>query len=283
MRDEHVDLTEEDIRFAFGPSKVDLTNDDSEHDLPRRSVIRLVQDWTKVTYPALPLGSCSLFSNWVGSDPQILQASTEPVYLPDLESLNDQNFLTDGVINWYMHLLCISRPQVYFFSSLVYSNILHERQLATNVNDYQTFLRYGKGVLLSKCNRVFFPINQPLHWCLAVAYPNDLRLSYYDPMGGQDNLCLQLLEGFLQARGRAYQSESYLNTNWTHEFVGPYTSPRNIPGQTDGHSCGLFCCALADELSALGPDFSWPSSWGYSQADMVPFRKLVRCLMMAYE
>jgi sentrin-specific protease 1 len=234
-------------------------------------------------YPGVLKVDCTLFSNWIGVNPgKILQTCTEPIYEEDIKSLQDGTWLNDGAINWYMNLLCLARPKTHYFSSFTYQKILDELNSEKGLDDYKIFIRYAKGVILSEYNLVFFPIHKPRHWCLAVAYPQDHRLAYYDPRRGKDKQCLQLLKEFLQARGKAIQNDCDLNAEWTEQFIGPNTSPQRIPQQTDSHSCGLFACALADVLSACSPDCSWPESWGYSQKEMNMFRRLVRCLFEAY-
>ena len=279
-----VDLTDEqeDMRLAFGATRqdiLDLTGDDVLN-LIGEVQIPALQVQTKV--PSLPAGAGVFLSNWVGMEHEIVLRSTEPRYQSDADSLRPDTWLNDGAINWYMHLLYISRRnplfKVYPHSSFTFE--LMRREHANNeLNNYKKYLRYAKGVVLSECDRLFFPIHKPGHWCLVVGYPKEDELAYYDPIGKQDaysDLCLEILEGYLRARGRAFEAETCLNKKWNRVFVGPDTAPVCIPRQTDTHSCGLFLCALADVLCA-GP--GRPCSWGYSQTDMTMLRTLMRWLI----
>jgi Ulp1 family protease len=286
--EEELSVGQDNTMHAFGATQkdvVDLTGQDvldlSEENLSPACPVETAGDFLPL--PAVAGGA--FLSNWVGIEHEILLRSTEPIYQNDFDSLRPRKWLTDGVINWYMHLLYISRrnPQckMFPFTSFTYDMMRVERETNT-LNAYKRYIRYAKGRVLSEFHFVFFPIHRdsPKHWCLVVCNPRNLNLAYYDPMGFQDvysDTCLEILEGYLKARGQAIIAETRLNTDWTKRFVGCRTLPECIPRQEDGHSCGLFLCALADVLCAGGP--RPPGSWGYSQADMEMLRKLFRRLM----
>ena len=281
LGDVTVDLTEEqeDFRLAFGATRqdvIDLTGEDEDLTPACR---------VQAEFPPLAAGAGVFLSNWVGVEQNIVRRNPEPIYKCDVDCLRPNTWLNDGVVNWYMQLLYRSsqnlQSKMYPLSSYTYELMRSEHQ-KNELNNYKKFLRYAKGIVFSECNYVIFPIHKPGHWCLVVAYPRKLKLAYYDPMGLQDNyskMCLEILEGYLRARGQAIEAETRLNADWTRLFVGPNTFPECIPKQGDDHSCGLFACALADVLCAGGPGPS--GNWGFSQADMGMFRKLVHCLIMS--
>ncbi len=161
-------------------------------------------------------------------------------------------------------------------SSFTYAKFFEEYNLETP--NFVKFLRYAKRINFSGYDYVFFPVHEPGHWTLVVAYPKQLKLCYYDSYGAQNKLCLELFEAFFQARGKVNPAEASFKQDWTLEFIGP-SSRERIPAQTDSHSCGLFVLALADSISAGRSR----DQWGYSQENMDIFRNLVFCLMKIFQ
>ena len=288
-----INLTEDEVsKFAFGATRdevQDLTHDstvesvnltrDSDDDLRQGGAADMSMKDTGsvmgVAYPCLPNDSCALFRTWVGQQAGIERIGYRGLSQRDLNTLRPNECLTCEIINMYMHLLAGSRPGTYFFSSFTYAKLLEE--FHAEEPNWAKFLRYAKRINFCDYDYVLFPIHQPGHWCLVVAYPKQLKLAYFDSMGGTDGLCLKLCESFFQARGEANSAEARFKSDWTLEFVGP-RSKEPIPEQEDGVSCGLFVCALADVLTAGGSR----DQWGYSQQDMAYFRKLVRSLMTKF-
>jgi Ulp1 family protease len=269
------DMSQDDVRLTFGATKEDAIYVSQSPESEEEN-----QNGVDAVDPVVSTGSCSLFSTWVGMNPDRAFDSYQVRMLEpkDIRSLNPQRWLTDAVINAYFHLLYLSRQETYIFSSFTYTLLLQEKYSEAGLNGYAKFKRYAKGITLSHYKYILFPIHQPSHWCLVIAYPLIHQLVYYDSIGGQDMLCLHLVEGFLKARGQANSAESDLDWSWTKMCIGPNSQVCPIPGQTDNHSCGLFVCALADVVTAGGPESS--HDWGYSQEDMPMFRTLMRQLMM---
>ncbi len=281
-----IDISEDDEeKFAFGATAAEAiivrdSDDSGDEVAPDKSRTGpgpgFRQDTRKPVYPPLNRDSCALFKNWIGLQDGIEQIGNNDLSRKAIDSLRQNKFLNDEIINEYMHLLARCRSGTHYFSSFTYT--LFRAELDSVSPNFAKFLRYAKKINLGCLSYVLFPINQALHWCLVVAYPRQLKLVYYDSLGGQDTLCLRLIESFFQARGEVYPAETRFKTNWTLEYVGP-DSQEPIPRQEDGVSCGLFVCALADILTAGGG----PSGrWGYSQQDMSGFRTRVQCLMKTF-
>ena len=283
-RDTLIDLTEDEVKkFAYGAPRdefYDLSKDSDDEilpydlagDMPMKAPATVNSEDVNCSPPT---DKCSLFKTWVGQEEGIETRGICDLFLRDINSLRPGQWLTDGIVNEYMHLLVSSRPKTYCLSSYTYYKLLEEYN--AEKPNFDKFRRYCKGIHLSQYQYVLCPINQPGHWCLVVAYPKQGELVYYDSYGGSDYLCLGLFEIFFQVRGQVNCADAGLNRVWTLQTIGP-NSKESIPRQTDQHSCGLFVCALADVLSAGGPS----GQWGYSQKDMDAFRSLVRSLMRAF-
>ncbi len=281
----HIDLSEDDVeKFAYGASAADAIivrdSDDSGDEVTAVKSMKgpdFRPDTRRPVYPPLDRGTCALFKNWIGLQDGIEHIGNKDLSRRAMNSLCQDKFLNDEVINEYMHLLARCRSGTYYLSSFTYT--LFRMELNSESPNFAKFLRFAKRVDFSCHDYVLFPINQGFHWCLVVAYPRQLKLVYYDSLGGQDTLCLRLIEAFFQARGEINPAETRFKMKWTLEYIGP-DSEEPIPRQEDGVSCGLFVCALADVLTAGGG----PSGrWGYSQQDMSGFRTLVQCLMTTFQ
>mmetsp|Transcript_25279 Transcript_25279/g.60006 ORF Transcript_25279/g.60006 Transcript_25279/m.60006 type:complete len:594 (+) Transcript_25279:219-2000(+) len=212
-----------------------------------------------------------------------------------MNCLADSTWLNDEVINAYMALLSIrsavrstpaetsedeADPEVdeergsrargetetgltcEYFSSFFYALLRN----AKGGYSHENVKRWARKKNLSRCDRIFFPINvSNSHWCLAVVYPKKKLIRYFDSLGGQNSNCLKLLERYMQDEGSERGDES-LQGAWTRENVGP----PQVPRQQDGSSCGVFLCAFADCLS-VGQE---PA--GFTQHHIKSMRKAMR-------
>ena len=158
-------------------------------------------------------------------------------------------------------------PKCLFFNSFFYALLRNAR----GGYSYTNVQRWGRRYNLAQMDRVFFPINiSNSHWCLAVVFPQEWKIRYYDSLGGKNSVCLDLIERYLQDEGR-YRCIDQLTRSWDKESVGP----PSIPAQGDGCSCGVFVCAFADCLSA-----GQKSPRGFSQRDMPAIRSQIHQFFM---
>ncbi|EKX42315.1 hypothetical protein GUITHDRAFT_153582 [Guillardia theta CCMP2712] len=171
----------------------------------------------------------------------------------ELKCLLDNSWLNDEIINSYMALLRLrskiheglndtSFPRCEFFSSFFYAILRN----AKGGYSYKNVERWGRRKNFLECDHILFPINvSNMHWCLAVVSPRDLKIEYYDSMGGENKTCVDLLERYMQDEG-AYRKIEHFQSSWNKFFRGP----PDVPEQKDGSGCGVFACAFADCISA---------------------------------
>ena len=189
-----------------------------------------------------------------------------------LSELEDHEFVSENAHLSHSNSLSQNFPKSLFYSSFFYALLRNSR----GGYSYSNVQRWGRKHNILEMDRVFFPINiSNSHWCLAVVFPSQLTIRYYDSLGGRNSHCLDLLERYLKDEGRS-RGEEKLTRDWAKESFGP----PQIPGQSDGCSCGVFVCAFADCLSAgMRPE-------GFSQHDMPTIRRrfydfFIRCRMWA--
>jgi sentrin-specific protease 1 len=141
----------------------------------------------------------------------------------DLHLLQSNCWLNDRIINRYMELLCKKFKNTYSFSTFTYL-LLRRRPLSTVVE------WYGKDTI-GKYRYVCIPIHLVNHWTLAVMH--DTNIEYYDSLNGFDVDVIERLKVFLRALGICKKLD------------GKNMSSSNIPLQTNGYDCGVFCCMYA--------------------------------------
>ncbi|XP_075265140.1 uncharacterized protein LOC142357376, partial [Convolutriloba macropyga] len=202
----------------------------------------------------------------------------------DLRRLLPGEWLSDEVINMYMKLLqqrnkrlqqlnsCNNGnagkqlPRCHFFSSFFYNKLFMD----SGNYDYSAVRRWtGKAKLprvfqdcsnILQCDKIFVPIHQPGHWCMAVIDIKNKCFNYYDSMGGGDRACLRNLARYIQDEAKDKLGQDLDVSDWPHCF------PKSVPQQRNGHDCGMFAVKCAD-YESRGKAFT------FSQADMEYFRK----------
>ena len=113
-----------------------------------------------------------------------------------------------------------------FFSSFFYALLRN----AKNGYNYANVQRWSRKKQLEQMDRILFPINiSNAHWCLAVVYPKEMKIKYFDSLGGKNSHCLKLLTRYMQDEGKARGIDA-----WTSEWATECVAPPQCPKQLDG-------------------------------------------------
>ncbi|KAJ6669148.1 hypothetical protein lerEdw1_007957 [Lerista edwardsae] len=177
----------------------------------------------------------------------------------DIQTLKNQQWLNDVVINFYMNLLVERNkrpglPVLYAFSTFFYPKL--------NSDGYKAVRRWTKGIDLFQYDMILIPIHVRVHWGLVVVDIRRETIKYFDSMGQNGyRICKRLLQ-YLQEES---QAKRYLDINassWTLYSVKPH----EIPQQLNGSDCGIFVCKYADFISRDKPI-------AFTQHHMPYFRK----------
>ncbi|XP_040284242.1 sentrin-specific protease 5 [Bufo bufo] len=176
------------------------------------------------------------------------------LYLDDLVTLDEQQWLNDQVINMYGDLIMDSAPdKIHFF------NTFFHKQLVTK--GYDGVRRWTKKVDLFKKTLLLIPIHLQVHWALvAVNIPNK-TITFYDSQGLHLKFCTENILKYLTTEAKEKNHPEFLQ-GWQT------TVKKCIPQQKNDFDCGVFmlqyCKCLAQEQPFL-----------FSQEDMPRIRKWI--------
>ena len=155
----------------------------------------------------------------------------------DFRSILHQNWVNDTMVQCYLNMLVRERKG-------------KTRAFCHDTTFFEKFLKHGydgvarrtRDVSLLDCEVVLVPICQGQHWVLIEIRPRDRRVTCYNSMGHDgDNdkldVVRQYLEEELARKGQVAWIKSWL-----------FTSPTNIPRQTNMNDCGIFVMTTAEAV-----------------------------------
>ncbi|KAL5158131.1 Ubiquitin-like-specific protease ESD4 [Glycine soja] len=99
------------------------------------------------------------------------------------------------------------------------------------------------GYSLLECDKIFVPIHQEIHWCLAVINKKDKKFQYLDSMKGEDSFVLEKLAKYFADEVNDKTGKHIDVNTWKKEFV------KDLPQQKNGYDCGVFMIKYADFYS----------------------------------
>ncbi|XP_066478014.1 sentrin-specific protease 2 [Tiliqua scincoides] len=164
----------------------------------------------------------------------------------DIQTLRNQQWLNDVIINFYMNLLVERNkrpglPVLYAFSTFFYPKL--------NSEGYKAVRRWTKGVDLFQYDMLLVPIHVRVHWGLVVVDIRRETIKYFDSMGQNGyRICKRLLQ-YLQEESKTKRNLHINASSWTLYSVKPH----EIPQQLNGSDCGMFACKYADFISRDKP------------------------------
>ncbi|XP_042316484.1 sentrin-specific protease 2 isoform X3 [Sceloporus undulatus] len=164
----------------------------------------------------------------------------------DIQTLRNQHWLNDVVINFYMNLLVERNkrhgfPVLYAFSTFFYPKL--------NTAGYNAVRRWTKEVDLFQHDMILVPIHIRVHWALVVIDMRRETIKYFDSMGQNGHkICMKLLQ-YLQDESKAKRNVDINASSWALYSMKPH----EIPQQLNGSDCGMFACKYADFISRDKP------------------------------
>lgn len=164
--------------------------------------------------------------------------------------LKPREWLNDEVINLYLELLKERErrePQKFlkchFFNTFFYKKLISGK----NGYDYKSVRRWTTqkklGYGLHECDKIFVPIHQQYHWCLAVINKKEKKFQYLDSLKGIDTQVLEVLARYFVDEVKDKTGEDVDISYWETEFV------EDLPEQMNGYDCGVFMVKYADFYS----------------------------------
>ncbi|XP_030512003.1 ubiquitin-like-specific protease ESD4 [Rhodamnia argentea] len=159
-------------------------------------------------------------------------------------------WLNDEVINLYLELLKEREkrdPQKFlkchFFNTFFYKKLTSGR----SGYDFKAVRRWTTqkklGYSLIDCDKIFVPIHQEIHWCLAIINKKDEKFQYLDSLGGRDSRVLKVLARYIVDEVKDKCGKDIAVGSWDQEYVS------DLPAQENGFDCGMFMIKYADFYS----------------------------------
>ncbi|KAI3979023.1 hypothetical protein MKX01_016198 [Papaver californicum] len=167
-----------------------------------------------------------------------------------LRCLQPGGWLNDEVINVYLELLKErERREPKKFLKCHFFNTFFYKKLASGRTgyDYRAVKRWTTerkiGYGLFECDKIFVPIHQKIHWCLAVINKKEEKFQYLDSLKGMDTDVLENLARYFVEEVKDKSAKDIDVSSWKREYV------KNLPEQENGWDCGMFMIKYSDFYS----------------------------------
>jgi len=188
----------------------------------------------------------------------------------DIATLRRGTWLNDEVANFAIGLLARrelqnmpegeTQPKAHFFSTF-FINKLYKQ---TGRYDYSNVRRWTLPKKLKydvlRCEKIYVPVHQEVHWVLAVIDVREKTISYYDSLLGESSVAVKNLKRWIVDEAKNKLGEDWDPDEWSEDY------PKDIPLQMNGCDCGVFMLKYAEYLSA-GAELA------FDQKHMEYFRK----------
>uniref|UniRef100_A0AAF5D9B4 Ubiquitin-like protease family profile domain-containing protein n=1 Tax=Strongyloides stercoralis TaxID=6248 RepID=A0AAF5D9B4_STRER len=189
----------------------------------------------------------------------------------DILHLNDQKWLNDNIINFYLELIMersrnsIKYPKVYAFNTFFYVNIVNPQR------GYKMVRRWTRKVDIFQMEYIFVPINKNnVHWCMAIINVPKKEIRYCDSMRQENLEALEAIKSYIKSEAADKLKIDINLDEWTAFHA------QDVPQQGNGFDCGVFTCMFA-EYQSRGRDFE------FTQNDMPFFRQKMNMIIEELE
>ncbi|VAH91119.1 unnamed protein product [Triticum turgidum subsp. durum] len=110
--------------------------------------------------------------------------------------------------------------------------------------DYKSVKRWTTsrklGYELIECDKIFVPVHQNVHWCLAIINMKAKTVQYLDSLGGDDLRVYEMLARYIVDEVKDKSNKEIDISSWTKESID------RIPLQENGWDCGMFMLKYID-------------------------------------
>ncbi|VAH91116.1 unnamed protein product [Triticum turgidum subsp. durum] len=175
-------------------------------------------------------------------EPSNIEVSREKI-----RCLRPHGWLNDEVINLYLELLKergMREPKrflkCHFFNTFFYKKLA----CGKTGYDYKSVKRWTTsrklGYELIECDKIFVPVHQNVHWCLAIINMKAKTVQYLDSLGGDDLRVYEMLARYIVDEVKDKSNKEIDISSWTKESID------RIPLQENGWDCGMFMLKYID-------------------------------------
>ncbi|XP_010228634.1 putative ubiquitin-like-specific protease 1B isoform X2 [Brachypodium distachyon] len=164
--------------------------------------------------------------------------------------LRPHGWLNDEVINLYLELLKergIREPKrflkCHFFNTFFYKKLAGGK----NGYDYKSVKRWTTcrklGYELIDCDKIFVPVHQSVHWCLAIINMKEKTFQYLDSLCGKDSRVRRVLDKYIADEVKDKSNKEIDISSWKEASLD------YVPLQQNGWDCGMFMLKYIDFYS----------------------------------
>ncbi|XP_034656569.1 sentrin-specific protease-like [Drosophila subobscura] len=179
----------------------------------------------------------------VGQDSdKVVERFKLTIYREDLRRLAPGCWLNDNIINFYLCMIversqALGRPSVYAMSTFFTEKLL-------DGGGHAAVRRWTRHVDIFAYDLILVPVNQHLHWTLAVIDMAGQAITYYDSKAGENYKLLSALERYLCEEFEDKHGQPLDTSCWTKEHDAM------TPQQSNNDDCGVYLCLLAKHLTS---------------------------------
>ena len=206
--------------------------------------------------------------NMIGDEAAIVQTATSSatrlkpyVTRADLQTLRPDTWLTEPVIDYYMHCLrerqnkAVTKKKkgvrrCHFYRTYFYAKVHPTGHMEAPYAYAQVKKWTQRGVpenSIFKCDALFFPCNVGrTHWILIVAFMKEKTIQVFDSLHGNYTKSVLAIYRYIldEYRSKHDNTEMPDQKEWKLYAESPLS-----PGQENGSDCGVFVCMYADYIS----------------------------------
>ena len=176
------------------------------------------------------------------------------------QSIQEENWLRDDVINTYSSLIQECFNDIFVFSTFFYNTLK---------NDPQRAKRQTRNTNIFSKRYVYFPIHEVNHWYLIMIDNINNHIESLDPYQYNNNAKAKKNARLIQNKKKR-DIEKFLVSLEDYPAEKKYSmlTNNNIPKQTNGHDCGVYMLMFM-KYTASEKEFD------FTQKDMLSIRKSI--------
>ncbi|XP_037903482.1 ubiquitin-like-specific protease ESD4 [Hermetia illucens] len=156
----------------------------------------------------------------------------------DIETLTDNNWLNDQIVNFYLNLIADDNTKKLNQSKIHVMNTFLLPILKTS--GYNAIKRWTRKVNIFLYGLIIIPAHQNNnHWTLAIIDLKNQTIKIYDSLGNNDGSTPKLLCEYLEKVSLDKLHNPFNTSNFT------IVNEKNIPAQNNNNDCVVFVCTFA--------------------------------------
>ncbi|XP_028967754.1 uncharacterized protein LOC114828306 [Galendromus occidentalis] len=193
------------------------------------------------------------------ADVVLVRTDNLSVRRSDLETLRNQNWLNDTIMNAYLNLIS-KRSKIH--EGLPKVHVMNTFFLLCLEKGYDNVRGWTGTADIFAQDILLVPVYRDFHWCMAIIHVRKRLIVYADSLGGRNDECFRALIDYLSQEMASKHKRELVQNEWNFKYVD------HLPKQANGSDCGVFALKFADYAARN-------SRVNFSQRDMAYFRQRI--------